>query len=58
MDMKDLIERIREDENSTKAEMLKYRAFNTTKTDEEWLELQKDIREYVETDPAEMGIEI
>lgn len=40
-------------ENATTAEQLRYRAFNLTKTDSEWLQLEKDIQEYMSSNPVE-----
>lgn len=57
--MEDLIKCIREHkkkfaitENSTIAEQLRYRA-NNIKTDLEWLQLEKDIQEYMSTNPSD-----
>lgn len=40
-------------EESTIAEQLRYRAFNLTNTDSEWLQLEKDIHEYAASNPPE-----
>ncbi|MDO4295031.1 MAG: hypothetical protein Q4D90_02595 [bacterium] len=40
-------------ENATIAEQLRYRAFNSTKTHSEWLQLEKDMQEYASTNPPE-----
>lgn len=40
-------------ENSTIAEQLRYRAYNLTKTDLEWLQLEQDVQKYMSTDPPE-----
>lgn len=40
-------------ENATIAEQLRYRAYNSTKTDSEWLRLEQDIQEYMSTNPSE-----
>lgn len=40
-------------EDMTGAEKLRYRAFYLTKTDEEWLQLEKDIQEYMASNPSE-----
>lgn len=37
----------------TEAEKLRYRAYYLTKTDAEWLQLEKDIQEYMESNPPE-----
>ena len=40
-------------ENTTTAERLRYRAFNETNTDSEWLLLENDIQEYMSSNPSE-----
>ena len=39
--------------SATKAEELKNRAYNSTETDSEWLQLEQDIQEYMSTNPSE-----
>lgn len=63
--VKELIKAIRDHkkkfeitENSTIAERLRYRASNETKTESEWLQLEKDIQEYMLTNPSNEEKEI
>ena len=52
----DIVKRYRKEydaEKATPAERLQYRAFNSAKTDSEWLQLEKDIQEYMSTNPSE-----
>lgn len=40
-------------ENATVAEQLRYRAYNSAKTDSDWLQLEQDIQAYIATNPSE-----
>ncbi len=44
--------------DSTIAEKLRYKAFTSGKSNEDWLELENEIKQYIASDPSESEIYI